>query len=223
MPPSDDSMPSPAPGVPPPAASARIPTAVIVLILVGCLGVVGLASVFVFGVVVGFRNAMRQHAPTDRPSTLPLTQTYATPNGLLTAHYPAEFAAKTIGEGTLIVSKTFVGDEGEVVTLSAVGNPITDDLREFARVSEAASEKHVVSQGGKYTKTAESKSNCLAGHPGLRVEVSYQLASVEYAARSRYFFIKGRGLEVRYDVPRARAERETALLERIIEATELAR
>jgi hypothetical protein len=172
---------------------------------------------------LAFSIARSRTAASADPGSVPLSQSYATPNGLLTAHYPADFAAKTLDHATLIVSRNFGGGEDEVVTLAAVKNPITNDVHEFARILDALVEKNVTSKGGTYSQTAHRAAKCLGTHAGVELEMTFKMPTVgPYVSKACFFLSADRGYEVRYDVPSSRSAHEVPLLERIIGATVLA-
>jgi hypothetical protein len=213
--------PGPTPGypAPPPAPKRGLSPIFIVLILVGCVGF--LSGAVAFAISVG-RSTTASGSTAD-PSGVRLSESYATPNGLLTAHYPADFAAKTLDHATLVLSRNFGGGEDEVVTLAAVKTPITNDVHEFARILDALVEKNVLAKGGTYEKTGHRPTTCLGNHPGFEIERSFKLPTVgPYVSKACFFLTAERGYEVRYDVPRSRSAHEVVLLERIIDATVLA-
>jgi len=111
------------------------------LIVAGGLAVLGLVALFLFGVAVGFtRELSRARAAKAAPLTSAFTESYATTNGLLTAHYPSDFAAKKLDDSTLVVSRNLGGGTDEVLTLAAVRSPITDDPHEVAAGAAAGDE-----------------------------------------------------------------------------------
>jgi hypothetical protein len=198
-----------------------------VALIVGCaVGVLGLFVIVPLGVgaYVGFTRARtRAVAATVDPFTVPLAQTYKTPNGLVTGHYPADFAAKTLDDATLVLSRNFDNGEDEVVTLAGVQSPITNDPHEFARILLALVDKKVAAKGGTSTKTSERDAMCLGRYKGVEVEGSFSIPGSGTYESKACFFIRGeRGYETRYDYPRSRSAAEAPLLGRIVEATELA-
>jgi hypothetical protein len=189
--------------------------------LVALIALGALCMVIVFGGLVLGAVLRGRGTPVD-PLAVPLTQTYATPNGLLKAHYPADFVAKTLDDATLVVSRNFGGGEDEVVTLAAVKDSITNDPRELARLLDGLVEKNVLGNGGTYGVTARRSAQCLGSHPGEELEMTFKLSAVgPYLSRGCFFLVGTRGYELRYDVPKSRAGTEVALLQRIIAATEL--
>jgi hypothetical protein len=217
--------PPPAWQPPPPPPKKGLSGAAIALIVVGVLVVMGLFLVPLgVGIYIGLQRGLEKGGTkTASLRTAPLSESFSTPNHLLTAHYPAEFAAKTLDEATLIVSRNFTGGEDEVVTLAAVKNPITNDAHELARILLALVDKNVAAKGGTSTKTGERQANCLGKYPGVETEGTFSLpTSAPYESKACFFLRGDRGYEVRYDVPRSRAAEEVPVLDRIIEATEIA-
>lgn len=204
------------------APKSPVPTIAIVLGAVGCLSVVFLGIPFAAGIGMGLWGVLKARPPLEDPRTVPLTQTFTTPNGLLTAHYPADFAAKAIDTTTLMVSRNVSATENELVALAAVPRPITNDVQEIARLFEASTEKLVAGKGGTYTMVGQHASTCLGGRPGWQVESTYTLPlGGPYKSQACYFIDHGVGYEARYDVPSSLAARDGILLERILDATEL--
>jgi hypothetical protein len=182
------------------------------------------------GVVVGFKSARDRDLAakaaaaagrTSDPGAAHLSQSYTTTNGLLTAHYPADFAAKKLDDSTLLVSRNLGGGLDEAVTLGAVDQPITNDVHEFARLLLGAVRKNVEAKGGTYTVGKERPAKCFRGHDGLEIESSFHLGlGGDYVAKTCFFYVGDRGFELRYDAPRSRPE-EIPLLESVISATEV--
>jgi hypothetical protein len=210
------------PPVPPPKKGPSGAT-IAFAVIVGLLGIFVAVPVAV-GVVLGIRRGVEKSGATAASlRTAPLSESFSTPNHLLTAHYPAEFAAKTLDDSTLIVSRNFGGGEDEVVTLAAVKNPITNDPHELARILLGLVDKNVAAKGGTSTKTGERPATCLGKYPGVETEGTFSLpTSAPYESKACFFLRDDRGYEVRYDLPRSRASEEAPVLDRIIEATELA-
>lgn len=211
-------------GPPPQAPKGGLSVGCIVGIVVGVVGLL-LAIPVGIGIVYGFRRAMEadQAARTaaSAASREELSETYATPNGLLRAHYPADFAAKTLDDSTLLVSRNLGSGLDEAITLGAVRDPITNDVHEFARLLLGAVQKNVLAKGGVYTIGKDRPARCLGKHPGIEIETSFHIGpSGEYGSKTCFFLEGNRGYEFRYDAPRSRPA-EVVLLQSIIDATEL--
>jgi hypothetical protein len=201
-----------------------VSNALIVALVCGGIALVLLFMVPVgIGFYLGFRRALNVHAAPTPAGPVTLSQTYATTNGLVTVHYPADFAAKHLDDATVMLARNLVGGEDEAVTVGAVRKPISDDVHEFARVLLNVIEKNVTAKGGTFTKTGEHVSTCLGAYPGLEVDATYTVpAGVgEYTSRSCIFIHGGHGYELRYDVSTASLAAEAPLLERIENATDL--
>jgi hypothetical protein len=111
-----------------------------------------------------------------------------------------------------------------VVVVGAVKHPITNEVHELARVLDLDMQKTVTTKGGTYRKTGERAMTCLGSHPGLETEMRFSIGlSGEYASKACFFVHDGHGYELRYNVPVSRLTAEAPLLERIENATELAR
>jgi len=194
---------------------------IVVLAVLGGMVVIGVP--FAIGVGLGVWNVVKTRTPAEDPRTVPLTQSYATPNGLLTAHYPADFAAKALDHATLAMTRKVGAVDTESVVVAAVAHPVTNDVREFARLLDAQSETFVRSNGGTYTKTGEHAATCLGGRPGWSVEIRYTMAiGSAYVSKTCYAIENDIGYEFRYDLPQPQVSRDTVLVERIIEATDVA-
>jgi hypothetical protein len=197
-------------------------TVVVVLVATAVLGLLVVVPLLV-GVVIGVRRAMKGTAGTVDPTKVQLSESYSTTNKLLTVHYPSDFAAKKLDDSTVVIVRNFGDASDEVVTFGAVQNPITDDVHEFGRILLDAIAKNVVGKGGTWTRTSERPSTCIGPHAGVEIEATFKLPlSKEYVSKSCFFMSGDRGYEFRYDVPRAKLDTEAPLLERIIDATDLA-
>ena len=197
-------------------------TGVIVLIVVSIFGVLILVPLAI-GIVVGFRRAMKAAATPVDPRSVVLSQSYKTTNSLLTAHYPADFAAKRLDDATLMVTRNLADGSDEVVTFGAVPDPITDDPHEFGRILLESLSKNVTTKGGTTQKGPERAAKCLGSYPGVEVEMTFTMAAGHpYDSKSCFFMIGKRGYELRYDVPRSHAAQDVPLLERIMDSAELA-
>jgi hypothetical protein len=210
------------PPAPPPKKAP--PGIVIGLIAVGCLGALGLAALFVGGVVIGFQRELKRDEEAKAGAvTAPLSASYTTTNGLLTAHYPPDFAAKNLDSSTLAISRNLGHDGDEVLTLAAVAKPITDDPHELARLLWSSHDKNVADKGGTFEDTGERATVCLGKFPGVERSGTFVVPPAgPYVSKGCFFVHDNRGYELRYDVARARSTEDIPLLERIIEATQLA-
>jgi hypothetical protein len=193
------------------------------LIALGVLGVILLMAAVGAGVFLAKREMMLRSRSTH--PNAPLTQQYRANSGLITAHYPSDFAAKNVAEGSLLVSRNLGLGEEEIVSVTAVSHPITDDVQELARVMQIAFEKTITSKGGTVTAGAPGPAKCETSealHAGIEIVTTYQVAlAATYTVWSCTFLAAGHGYKLAYFVPRERIREERPLLRRILAATEL--
>jgi hypothetical protein len=195
-------------------------------VLLGVAIAGGLVAMLVFaaGVVFLVRREVQHSKATADPRAVPLTERYESANGLIAARYPADFAARRIAKGTIVVSRNGLSGD-EAIGLISVADPITDDPAELSRILEVEAQKNLAEKGGTYTFGDPEPAKCVAGsasHPGVqRVRTYRSPLKVEYTGWSCTFVAGGHGYKFSYLVPEARAASERALLKRIMEATEL--
>jgi hypothetical protein len=213
------------PPPPPPPPKQGLSSAAIALIAIAVVGGLGLlvGVPLAYGIYVGFTREMAKSKAVLDPAAMTLSETYATPNGLVTGHYPAEFVAKKLDDATIILSRNFGSGEDEVITLAGVRNPITNDPRELGRVLLGLVEKNVTAKGGTSTKKPARDTKCLGKYEGVEVEGTFTIPPVgAYRSWSCFFLRDDRGYELRYDVPESRAKDEVPVVEKIVAATEIA-
>src|SRR5262245_42004303 len=90
------------------------------------VGLVGCGSVFLLVAMIAVFLAIWQFLSPDRPPTAaldagpePLSQTFASKNGLVTVHYPANFAASAPHEHVVLLQRHAAGAE-LVVAIDAI-------------------------------------------------------------------------------------------------------
>jgi hypothetical protein len=207
---------------PPPAAVARPGFPVAAVIAVACVGVLFVA---LFVVVAVFTVRRFQHRSSHTDPNVPLTQQYQPENRLFTVHYPVDFAAKRIDEGTVVVSRRISLIDDEAVTVAAVWQPISDDVNEFSRVLEHAFRKSIEEKGGHVSGGDPRPAKCPTSgalHDGIEIIDMYRIAGSESVTRwSCTFLAHGHGYKLTYAVGHDRIVEQRPLLERIIAATEL--
>lgn len=151
------------------------------------------------------------------PSTSePFSQSYSSRNGLITVHYPASFAAKTVAHSSVeLVRKLRLG-HAEVVALVPIQRPITDDLDELSRVMSNAQIKGL----NRFTKHYERHTTC-NGQPGIEIEGVWYTKSTGDAVvwHSCNFMRAGHGYSFSYLVPQADAATQAPYLQKIMDAT----
>jgi hypothetical protein len=158
--------------------------------------------------------APRTAPPSPRVSP---AQSYSSPNGLVTIHYPPEFAAHIAGKSVLELARDLKGGMDEAVTFLSVTEPISKDLIEFARIVDKAG------TGGldRYLETSR-ESTTAHGTPAVEsVGYFFMPSGLRYKRRSWAFLHEGHGYSFAYLVPEREAPEQEPILEAIIQATEL--
>jgi hypothetical protein len=203
---------------PPPPAKTGTPAIVILAVL----AVVGFVACVVAAAVFGFVRA-RERAKED-PATVKLTETVSSSNGLVTAHYPADFGAKKVDFATVALSrKLTVGDESITIGALPIDKAATDDIEEFARIILMAVEKNVEAKGGTTTRGTKRAARCLGKYDGFEWQPTFSLpVGGDYVGKACFFELRNRFHVVRYDVAKSQAEAQAPVLTKIMEATELA-
>ena len=149
-----------------------------------------------------------------------ISESYPSKNGLITAHYPADFAASTVGTSSIVLSRKLPGDLDEAVVLVPIEKPVSSDLREFARVVGAGAEK----QFPGYLESSSVPASC-AGKPGIETTGTWKSdpGTPMYLRKACYFMDSGHGYSITYLVPASRAADEEPTLRAIREATQFNR
>jgi hypothetical protein len=149
-----------------------------------------------------------------------MTASYAAKNGLLTAHYPADFAASTVGTSSIVVSRNLPGGLDEALVFVPIETPISTELREFARVIGAAEVKDLHG----YVETSALPATCV-GAAGIETTGTWksERGALTYLRKACHFLHNGHGYSIAYSVPSTRAAEEEPTLRAIREATQLAR
>jgi len=136
--------------------------------------------------------------------------------------YPAGFAAKSIDDMTVLVSRVppAGGDEG--VIIGVVEHERTKDVSEFARIVSRVFEKNIVDHGGTITTGAPQRGPCLGQNDGLVMTSDFTtVIGGRHVMRSCCAILHGRGYFIRAFATESSASQEMPLLDRIIAATEL--
>lgn len=168
--------------------------------------------------LVAAASACKRRKTATGASSSALTQSYTSANGLVTAHYPADFAAKRDGESVIILSRNLRDGTDEAVAFVAVDTPISDDLEEFTRVVNLASTKQL----NRYEETGKRPASC-GKFPGIEITGSWRAEDgiTRYERRACHFLHGGHGYVFTFSVPKRHASEEIPQLMRILEATEL--
>jgi hypothetical protein len=161
---------------------------------------------------------------TEAPGAGGLTESYKMQNGRLTAHYPADFAAQSMDDATLLVTHTFATGDYEGIALVGVPHPISKDTREFARVVLGAMDTKKKSLTTTFSETDRRPAQCMGRYPGLEVDTTYTLKTgTQYVERSCVFVRGDVGYVTRVYVPTRLEARDGALLDKMVLATEMAK
>jgi hypothetical protein len=200
-----------------------LPAGVVVAIVCGLLFALAASGAGVFFLVK--RQALRRAKGSD--PNVPLAQKYTSANGLITAHYPSDFAAKKLEQGSVLVSRNLGLGDDEAVVFTAIAQPITDDPQELARVLENAFEKSIRAKGGSVLIGDPHPARCEtneASYDGAETVGTYTIAaSPRVTVWSCVFVANGHGYKLAYLVPHTRITQEGALLRRIVASAELAK
>lgn len=147
------------------------------------------------------------------------SQSYDSPNGLITIHYPASFAAKVVGKSALKASRNLKDGRDEAVTFVSVDQPISNDLREFARVVELATVKKL-GEIGSYQEASHTDTR-FADVDGIETRGVWTARSGHRYRRWACAFLKdGHGYHFTYLVPEEEAATEEVTMTSILKATD---
>ncbi len=149
----------------------------------------------------------------------PLSESYSSQNGLITMHYPSDFAAKVVGKNGIMLTRNLADGDAEVVTFVSVAEPITNDVNEFARVLTAAEIKELTG----YVEKSRVNAQC-NGAPGVEITATWKPTddSLDFR-RSCSFQRQGHGYSFAYMVPNAVAAKRRPMLDAILGAVTFAR
>ena len=149
-------------------------------------------------------------------TTDPLTQSYSSRNGLITAHYPASFAAKTVASASVELVRNLGLGHDEAVVLVPIQRPITDELDELSRVMSNAQTKRL----NGFKKSYERRATC-NGQPGIELEGVWftRATGAPVVFHVCNFMRDGHGYSFSYLVPQAEAATQGPYLKKIMEAT----
>jgi hypothetical protein len=160
---------------------------------------------------------------TTTPTAVPsLSEHYPTSNGLIVAHYPADFAAKSLDHATIMLSKNNTDGTDEVVTVAGVENPISNDVNEFSRVLVQQMKKNIEVYGDKWVETGRRRTVCFGGYSGLQIEGTYTASGItKENVKICYFMRPNKGYEMKTIVPARHEARDLPTLQSIVDATEI--
>lgn len=201
-------------------STGAIVAIIVVPIVLLILLVFGFAAVGVLMARSAAKSAAAPYAATAAPAAL--TETYPTKNGLLVAHYPSDYAAKSLDEATLVVSRNNLDGTDELVQLAAVDDPISDDVNEFGRILLNGLIKNIEKSGDHWTETSRTHTACFKSYPGLLVEGTFTAKGITKEKMRLCFFMNANhAYEIETMVPATREATDYPTLQAIIEATDL--
>ncbi len=216
------------PQMPPPRSGPNVGLIIGIVVVLFVVVIGGILVLFgVLGYLTASRAASRAAAArtaaaaaTAMPSTF--TETYPSSNGLVTAHYPPEWAAKSIDHATLAITRNLPDGTDELVYVAGVENPISDDVNEFSRVLIRAMVANIEKTGDTWTETSRKKTTCWKTYSGLEVEGTFTAKGITKELVHMCFFMQpNRGYEMKTMVPAIHESRDKALLDSMIDATEI--
>jgi hypothetical protein len=177
-------------------------------------------AILVWALVGCKRDAPSGGATGAAGALAAMTESYASKNGLLTAHYPADFAASTVGTSSIVVTRNLPGGLDEALAFVPIEKPISTELREFARVIGAAEIKDL----NGYVETSALPATCV-GAAGIETTGTWksERGSMTYLRKACHFIHNGHGYSIAYSVPSTHAAEEEPTLRAIREATQLNR
>ena len=130
----------------------RLVLLVLLLLLCGCSKI----AKRVAREVLKAKHAREITDAGEIPSVV-LGESYHSPNGLITAHYPADFAAKVAGKAAIMMARNLDDDESELITLVSVVEPVSTDLTEYTRAVSLAEVKKLDG----YQQISKTTTKCL--------------------------------------------------------------
>jgi hypothetical protein len=185
------------------------------------LSFVALVATLALGLVGCKRGSSSGGATSEATVTVPeMTESYPAKNGLITVHYPASFAAETVGTSAIVLVRDLPGGLDEALTFVPIETPISRELREFARVIGAAEVKELKS----YVETSSLPATC-AGKPGLETTGTWRATrgTLTYLRKACHFIHNGHGYSIAYSVPSTLVAEEEPTLRAIRDATQFNR
>jgi hypothetical protein len=143
-----------------------------------------------------------------------LTSSFPSPNGLLTAHYPADFSAHAVGKNGVVVQRLLDRELVTLVPVAGVTAGAAADVTAKVLAAEAGSLRH-------FRETSRRTGTCFGDVSGTEREGSWDPLVGSTVHRWECAFGKGGNFYVlSYDVPEDQRGDEP-LLRRILAATEL--
>jgi hypothetical protein len=178
------------------------------------------AKVALIALAVALASAACRRGHDGARADLPLDQTFTTPTKLLTLHYPSDFVASTAGEHSASLAplaKAALHPESEVY-FTANMIPISNQVTEYARVI-----LDTLARGKTdYNEVSRARTPCFKGIDGVEHVATFSDRGHAIRRWSCTFLANGHGFSFGTFVAVPDGERDQALLQRIVEAAEIA-
>jgi hypothetical protein len=196
---------------------SKTPTGLIVGLL-GCGGLILLVFFAMIGLGVWQYLEPGKPVPVATATATPeaLSQTFAAKNGLFTVHYPENYAASTPGDHDVILRRPLPGGAEIGIVVTAVPNPVSDQLEELDRLARLELPK----QFPGYVAGPLVPGTCHQ-HPGLHSQGSFTSAGIAFENRACAFMIGAHYHRCYYAAPADQLAELEPLLERICDAVEI--
>ncbi len=147
-----------------------------------------------------------------------LSESFAAPDQSMVIHYPADFAAKSVDESTLVLLRNLPDGNSEVLHFGSIRDPISAEVGEFTRIAGLAESRKP--PDWEYQEIGRTRTRC-NGVPGLEILSSWKPPGTRTRSRRWWCaFIRGsRGYYFSYNTPETVAKEHEPLLRSIVEAT----
>lgn len=222
-------------GYPPPPPPPRSGSNVgVIIAIIAAVGILGLLAIFFLVFGLAYMRASRSASMatpvyTSTPAltatplpaaTASLSESYTSPNGLVKAHYPSDWAAKAVDGGTLTISRNLTDGTDELVYLAGIENPITNDVDELARVLIASQTKTIEASGSKWVETSRSHTTCFQTYSGLSVYGTFHAGGVKEKVHMCFWLRKNKVYVTKTMVPEIHEVLDLPLLQSMVDATD---
>ncbi len=157
-------------------------------------------------------------APPTSPADFKakLTRSFPSNNGLITVRYPSDWAADTVGQAVIQISRQLTGSEDEDLTFISIPTPVSEELQAFTSVLVGAE----IPKLNGYTEIWRKNSKCAGSVPGVEIEATWVPPNaITYKRWSCTFLKNGHGYSFAYDLPKSKVSRDDALLKAMVDNT----
>lgn len=144
---------------------------------------------------------------------------YDSPNGMISVHYPEDFAAKTVGTSVVQLVRNVPPYDAEVLTFLSVEQPISNDVGELERVIAKAEESVRAKNDTTYVERSHEKSSCF-GVDCVVAKGTWTNSGNRFERTSSTFLRNGHGYSFTTIVPESLEGEDAAVIRAITEATE---